>query len=155
MERTIVLIKPDALQRGLIGDILSRFERKGLKVVGMKMVKLDEDLLNEWYAHHKDKPFFPDIVHFMTWTPIVAFVLEGLDAIPAVRKIVGTTKGREAEAGSIRGDFGMSGQQNLVHASDSPENAKKEISIIFDKHELFDYESVTEVLIYGTEERKS
>lgn len=155
MERTIVLIKPDALQRGLIGDILSRFERKGLKVVGMKMVKLDEDLLNEWYAHHKDKPFFPDIVHFMTWTPIVAFVLEGLDAIPAVRKIVGTTKGREAEAGSIRGDFGMSGQQNLVHASDSPENAKKEISIIFDKHELFGYESVTEVLIYGTEERKS
>lgn len=154
MERTIVLIKPDALQRGLIGDILNRFERKGLKVVGMKMIRMDEDLLSEWYAHHKDKPFFPEIVSFMTWTPIVAFVLEGLDAIAAVRKIVGTTKGREAEAGSIRGDFGMSGQQNLVHASDSPENAKKEISIIFQKHELFDYESVTEVLIYGVEERE-
>lgn len=154
MERTIVLIKPDALQRGLIGDILNRFERKGLKVVGMKMIRMDEDVLGEWYAHHKDKPFFPEIVNFMTWTPIVAFVLEGLDAIAAVRKIVGTTKGREAEAGSIRGDFGMSGQQNLVHASDSAENAQKEIGIIFDKDELFEYESLTEALIYGAEERK-
>ena len=153
MHRTCVLVKPDGLQRGLIGEIVGRFERKGLKLVGLKMLRLDESFLEQWYAHLKDKPFFGEIKEFMTWTPIVAMVWEGLEAIPAVRKIVGVTKAREAEAGSIRGDLGMSGQQNLIHASDSEENAKKEIGLIFESAELFDYSSTTEALIYGKAER--
>jgi nucleoside-diphosphate kinase len=155
MQRTVVLVKPDALQRGLIGEITGRFEKKGLKLVGIKMIKLTDSILDEWYAHHKDKSFFPKLKEFMAWTPIVAMVWEGLDAIPAVRKIVGTTKGREAEAGSIRGDLGMSGQQNLIHASDSPEAAKKEIGLLFDDNEIFEYVSATECLIYTKEELTS
>lgn len=153
MEKTVVLIKPDGLQRGLVGEILHRFERKGIKIIGLKMVRLTDHILDEWYIHHKDKSFFSDLKKFMMWTPIVAICLEGLDVIAAVRKIVGTTKGREAEAGSIRGDFGMSGSQNIIHASDSPESAKKEIGLIFDENELFTYESATECLIYSKEER--
>lgn len=152
-QRTCVLVKPDGLQRGLIGEIITRFERKGLKLVGLKMTRLDESILEEWYSHLKDKPFFPEIKEFMTWTPIVAMAWEGLEAIPAVRKIVGITKAREAEAGSIRGDLGMSGQQNLIHASDSEEAAAKEISLVFNQAELHDYTSATEVLIYGKAER--
>lgn len=155
MEQTVVLIKPDALQRGFVGEIMHRFERKGLKLLGIKMVALTDEILDEWYAHHKDKDFFPRIKAFMEWTPIVAMVWEGLEAIAAVRKIVGTTKGREAEAGSIRGDYGMSGQQNLIHASDSKESAQKEINLIFDKSELFKYVSATECLIYSQEEREN
>ena len=146
------MIKPDALQRGLIGEIIQRFERKGLKLLGIKMLSLNDEILDRWYAHHKDKSFFADLKKFMSWTPIVAMVWQGLDGISTVRKIVGTTKGREAEAGSIRGDFGMSGQQNLIHASDSPASAQKEITLIFNKDELFDYESATECLIYSKEE---
>jgi nucleoside-diphosphate kinase len=147
-QKTIVLIKPDALQRGLIGEITHRFERKGLKLVAMKMTLLTDDILDEWYAHHKEKSFFSDLKQFMMWTPVIAMVWEGLDAIPAVRKIVGVTKSREAEAGSIRGDFGMSGSHNLIHASDSEEAANKEIGLIFKKHELFNYQRTTEPLIY-------
>lgn len=153
MQQTAVLIKPDAFQRGLIGEIMQRFERKGLKIVGLKMMTLTDDILDEWYEHHKDKSFFSDLKSFMMWTPIVAMVWEGQEAISAVRKIVGTTKGYEAEAGSIRGDFGMSGQQNLIHASDSPESAKKEVGLLFNKKELFKYESASECLIYAQEER--
>jgi len=153
MEKTVVLVKPDALQRGLTGEIVQRFDRKGLKLVGIKMLKLTDEILNEWYIHHKDKSFFPKLKDFMEWTPIVAMVWEGLDAIATVRKIVGTTKGREAEAGSIRGDFGMSGSQNLIHASDSPETAVKEEKLIFKNSEIFDYQSASECLIYSEEER--
>ena len=149
----MVLVKPDALQRGLTGEIVQRFDRKGLKLVGIKMLKLTDEILNEWYIHHKDKSFFPKLKDFMEWTPIVAMVWEGLDAIATVRKIVGTTKGREAEAGSIRGDFGMSGSQNLIHASDSPETAVKEEKLIFKNSEIFDYQSASECLIYSEEER--
>lgn len=152
MEKTVVLIKPDALQRGLTGEIIHRFDRKGLKLVGIKMLKLTDEILDEWYAHHRDKSFFPDLKNFMEWTPIVAMVWEGLDAVATVRKIVGTTKGREAEAGSIRGDFGMSGSQNLIHASDSVEAAEKERRLIFDDSEIFDYVSASECLIYSREE---
>lgn len=152
MQKTVVLVKPDGLQRGLVGEIVHRFERKGLKLVGIKMFQLDDAILDEWYAHHKDKSFFKDLKAFMMWTPIVAMVWEGLEAVPAVRKIVGTTKGREAEAGSIRGDFGMSGSYNLIHASDSEEAAKKELHLIFDRSEVFDYESTSQVLIYSKEE---
>jgi nucleoside-diphosphate kinase len=153
MQRTVVLIKPDGVQRGLVGEIMHRFERKGLKLVGIKMILLTDEILDEWYAHHKDKAFFADLKSFMTWTPIVAMVWEGLEAVPAVRKIVGITKSREAEAGSIRGDFGMSGSQNIIHASDSEESAQKEISLIFEENEVFTYESGSECLIYATDER--
>lgn len=153
-QRTLVLVKPDAVQRGLIGEITHRFERKGLKLVGLKMIKMTDGIVDEWYAHHRDKAFFSDLKKFITWTPLVAMVWEGLECIPAVRKIVGTTKAREAEAGSIRGDFGMSGQQNLIHASDSEESSKKEIGLVFEEHEIFTYESGMECLIYPEAELK-
>ena len=152
MERTIVLIKPDGLQRGLVGEIIHRFERKGLKLVGIKMIRLTDEILDNWYAHHKDKPFFATLKSFMEWTPVVAMAWEGVEAIAAVRKIVGITKSREAEAGSIRGDFGMSGSQNIIHASDSAESAEKEMGLIFNGDELFGYDSATDLLIYSKEE---
>lgn len=153
MEKTVVLVKPDGLQRGLVGEIVGRFEKKGLKLAGIKMLVLTDEILEDWYVHHKDKSFFADLKKFMTWTPIVAMVWEGLECIQAVRKIVGITKGREAEAGSIRGDLGMSGSQNLIHASDSKEAAEKELKLLFQKDEVFAYESGMECLIYGEEER--
>lgn len=151
-QQTVVLVKPDALQRGLTGEIISRFDRKGLKLTGIKMISLNDEILDKWYEHHKDKSFFSDLKKFMEWTPIVAMLWEGIEAISAVRKIVGTTKGREAEAGSIRGDLGMSGQHNLIHASDSEDAAKKEKDLIFEEDEIFKYESATECLIYSKEE---
>ncbi len=152
MERTVVLIKPDGLQRGLVGEIMHRFERKGLKLVGIKMIRLTDDILDSWYAHHKDKPFFTTLKSFMEWTPVVAMLWEGVEAINAVRKIVGITKSREAEAGSIRGDFGMSGSQNIIHASDSQDAAEKEMGLIFNGDEIFEYDSATDLLIYSKEE---
>lgn len=152
-ERTLVLVKPDGLQRGLVGQIISRFERKGLKLIGLKMMSLNDAVLEEHYSHLKDKPFFGGIRNFMQSTPVVAMVWEGLEVIPACRKIVGITKGREAEAGSIRGDFAMSIQQNLIHASDSPENAKEEIVRFFDESELFDYDKSEMHHIYADDER--
>src|SRR3989339_1697317 len=116
LQQSVVLIKPDALQRGLIGEIIGRFERKGLKLVGLKMVQMTDEMLSEWYVEHKDRSFFGDLTSFMGSMPIVAMAWEGVDAEPVVRKLVGTTLGREAEAGSIRGDFGMSQQFNLIHA---------------------------------------
>ena len=147
-----MLIKPDGIQRGLVGEIMHRFERKGLKLVGLKMVTMTDAMLDSWYAHHKDKPFFKDLKTFMRWTPVVAMVWEGLEAIAAVRKIVGITKAREAEAGSIRGDFGMSGSQNIIHASDSLESAEKELGLIFNGDEIFDYKSGMDSLIYSKSE---
>ena len=152
MEKTVVLVKPDGLQRGLVGEIIHRFERKGLKLVGVKMVRLTDEILENWYAHHKDKPFFKTLKDFMEWTPVVAMVWEGLEAIAAVRKVVGITKSREAEAGSIRGDFGMSGSQNIIHASDSPESAEKELGLIFNADEIFDYDSASDLLVYSKDE---
>jgi nucleoside-diphosphate kinase len=152
MQRTAVLVKPDGLQRGLVGKIITRFEDKGLKLVGIKMVSLTDDIIDNWYSHLREKSFFGDIKEFMKWTPIVAMVWEGVEAIPAVRKIVGITKAREAEAGSIRGDFGMSGSQNIIHASDSPESAEKEIGLLFNADELFDYKSGMDALIYDKKE---
>lgn len=154
MQRTAVLVKPDGLQRGLIGEIMHRFERKGMKLIGLKMMRLSDELLDTWYVHHKEKSFFTDLKAFMTWTPIVAMVWEGQEAISAVRKIVGVTKGYDAEAGSIRGDFAMSGSQNLIHASDSAENAEREIGLIFAPEEIFQYETAEACLIYSEFERK-
>lgn len=154
MQQSVVLVKPDGLQRGLIGEIVTRFERKGLKLAGLKMMVLNDEVLDQWYAHYKEKPFFPALKSFMMQTPIIAMVWEGLEAIDTIRKLVGVTKGRAAEAGSIRGDFAMSQSNNLIHASDSEEGAKKEMSLIFKKGELFEYTSGVECLVYSEEERK-
>lgn len=153
MTRTAVLVKPDGLQRGLIGEIISRFERKGLKLVGMKMVSMSDAQLTDWYVEHKGKSFFGDLKSFMGSLPIVAMAWEGIDAVPVVRKLVGTTLGREAEAGSIRGDYGMSQQYNLIHASSSEEDAEREIGIVFPPDEIFDYGTVVEEVIYADYER--
>jgi len=154
IQQTVVLVKPDALQRGLAGEIISRFERKGLKLVGIKMISFTDKIVEAWYAHHRDKSFFADIKRFMTWTPVVAMVWEGVECIDAVRKVIGITKSRAAEAGSIRGDLGMSTSQNLIHGSDSVKSAVKEISLIFQPHEIFAYKSVSECLIYSKEDFK-
>lgn len=154
MQRSVVLVKPDGLQRQLIGEIVHRFERKGLKLVALKMMVMDDAILDQWYVHHKEKSFFPSLKKFMMQTPIVAMVWEGLDAITTIRQLVGVTKGREAEGGSIRGDFAMSQSNNLIHASDSEEGAAKETAMIFKKTELFDYTSNVDVLIYSDDERK-
>ena len=151
-EKTLVLIKPDAVQRNLIGEIISRFEKKGFKLVAMKMIQLDEPILKKWYHEYKDAPFFPQIASYMSWTPIIAMILEGYNAVALVRRIVGTRKGYEAAAGSIRGDWVMSGGNNLVHASDSLENAKREMKIVFAPEEIHEYKTITEQLIYSEDE---
>lgn len=153
MERTCVLVKPDALQRNLLGEIICRFELKGLKIIGLKMVKLSDLTLDEHYAHHREKSFFPVLKRFMQSAPVIAMVLEGLDAIEAVRIIVGPTKGRTAPAGTIRGDLAMSTQANLVHASDSKEGAEQEVRRFFSADELFTYDKGDMAWVYGEEER--
>ncbi|MEK7451688.1 MAG: nucleoside-diphosphate kinase [Patescibacteria group bacterium] len=152
-ERTLVIVKPDALQRNLLGKIIERFERKGLKIVGLKMIQLDDVLLDEHYDHHKDKPFFDGLKKFMKGSPVAVMVLEGLEAIKAVRMICGATSGRQADMGTIRGDFSMSTQANIVHASDSIETAEKEIRRFFGGKELFDYRKIDFEHVYGEEER--
>lgn len=152
-ERAVVLVKPDGLQRGLVGEIVTRFERKGLKLVAVKMVRLSDEILEEWYAHHKDKPFFPKLKSFIQASPVVAMLWEGLECVDAVRKITGITKARAAEAGSIRGDLAMSHQLNLIHASDTPENAQKEQNLLFSQDEIYDYQKDIELFVYSEEER--
>ena len=153
MERTLVLIKPDAIQRGLIGQLLNRFERKGLKLIGIKMMRLDDAILREHYAHIADKPFFGGVSFFMQSTPVIAVCFEGLEVVSAVRLLCGITKSREADAGSIRGDFAMSVSCNVVHASDSSEAAVKEIRRFFRDDELFDYDKTEYLHVYGEDER--
>jgi nucleoside-diphosphate kinase len=152
MERTLILIKPDAIQRGLIGRIISRFEEKGLKLAGIKFLTLTDELLKEHYSHLADKPFFGGIKRFMQLTPVVAICLEGVDCVETVRRLCGITKAREAAPGTIRGDWAMSVQANLVHASDSLETAQKEVARFFDDSELFEYESVRTQTIYSEDE---
>ncbi len=148
IEQTLVLIKPDALQRNLIGEIIVRFEKKGLKIAGLKMLHLSDVILEEHYAHHKHKPFFAQLKEFMCSAPVVAIVLEGLNSVEAVRRLVGPTYGSTADVGSIRGDLAMT-NINLAHAADSVEEAKKEIERFFTKDELFAYKKIDEDLIYG------
>jgi nucleoside-diphosphate kinase len=154
-EKTLLLIKPDAIQRGLIGDIIGRFERKGLKVAGMKMMRLDEAILREHYSHIADKPFFPGVSKFMSSSPVIALCLEGLEVVKAVRILCGITKAREADAGSIRGDLAMSVACNVVHASDTLENAKKEVPRFFVEDELFSYDKSEYMFVYADDERRS
>lgn len=148
----MVLVKPDGLQRGLVGEVIHRFERKGLKLVGIKMLRLDDPVLEKWYSHHKDKPFFAGLQNYMKSSPVVAMLWEGVETVAAVRKITGTTLAREAESGSIRGDFAMSQQFNLIHASETVEIAKKEESLIFNSEEIFDYPRTVDPHIYTEEE---
>ena len=152
MERTLILIKPDAIQRGLVGKIITRFEEKGLTLVGIKFLRLTDSLLNEHYSHLADKPFFAGTKRFMQTTPVIAICLEGLDSVETVRRLCGITKAREAAPGTIRGDWAMSVQANLVHASDSIETANKEIARFFGKAELFEYESAIISAIYSEDE---
>lgn len=131
MERTLILLKPDALQRGLVGRIIARFEDKGLKLVGMKLMKIAKDLAEKHYAPHKGKPFYPGLVQFMTSAPVVAMALEGIDAIKIARTMMGATFGADAAPGTLRGDFGVSRSFNLVHGSDSAESAARELELFF------------------------
>ncbi len=153
MERTVVLVKPDGVQRGLIGKIIARFEDKGFRLAGLKMISLNDAILDEWYVHHKDKSFFPDLKRYMMSYPIVAMLWEGIDAATTIRTMIGITKAREAAPGTIRGDFAMSQQYNLIHASESAEAARKEEALIFESAEIFDWEKVDIVHIYASEER--
>ena len=152
MERSLILIKPDAIQRGLIGRVIARFEDKGLKVVGVKLLKLTDELCSEHYSHLADKPFFPGIKQFMQQTPVVALCLEGLDCVETVRSLCGITKARAAAPGTIRGDWAMSIQANLVHAADSLETATKEVARFFTDSELFEYDSARTATIYSEDE---
>lgn len=154
MEQTVVLVKPDGLQRGLVGEIINRFERKGLRLASMKMISMTDPILDEWYSHHKDKPFFPGLKAYMKSFPIVAMLWEGSEAAVTVRKMVGITKAREAEPGTIRGDFAMSQQYNLIHASESKEAAEKEAGLLFTNDEIFPWEKQDYSHIYVEEERK-
>ena len=138
MERTLILIKPDAVARGLVGRILQRFEDKGLTILGLKQCHIDAPLASAHYAAHKAKPFYEPLVKFITSGPVTAAVVEGVDAIEVVRALVGSTDGKKAAIGTIRGDFGMSTRYNLVHASDSPESASEEIQRFFSPGELPD-----------------
>lgn len=133
MEKTLVILKPDCVGRRLVGRILSRFEEKGLAIAGMRMEMIDRETAERHYAEHKGKPFYPGLVDFITSAPVVVLALQGVEAIAVVRKMVGATSGRAAEPGSIRGDFGMSKGFNLVHASDSPESAARELDLFFGK----------------------
>jgi len=139
MERSLVLIKPDAMKRNLAGAILARFEQRGLKTVGLKMLHMDEALAKRHYAVHEGKPFFTDLVKYITSTPIVAIVFEGDNAIELIQRTMGSTDPKKADKGTIRADFGIDIQNNAVHGSDSPENAAKEIKLFFKDKETFSY----------------
>jgi len=155
MQQTAVLVKPDALQRGLVGEIISRIEKKGLKIVGLKMVSFEGDLVANWYSHIKDKDFFPRVRTFMTSTPIVALVIEGYEAVDVVRRLCGEERrGWKAEQGSLRGDLSMSGGFNIVHSSDSLESANREIPLLFKANEIHTYDSLTQVLVYDEDEKQ-
>jgi len=154
MEKTLVILKPSAIQRALIGKVIDRFQQKGLTVVGCKMMQLDESILREHYAHLVDRPFFPSLIRSMTATPVIVMCLSGVDVVSVVRAMTGATNSRAAAPGTIRGDFGMSGQENIVHASDSPENAVIEINRFFKPEEIFDYKPITFASVYAPDEQK-
>lgn len=136
MERTFVMFKPDCMERGLLGSILSRFERKGLRLIAMKMLRITPDLAKQHYAEHVEKPFYPGLEEFITASPVVATVLEGPEVVRVVRDMLGATSGLKAAPGTIRGDHSASRQMNLVHASDSPESAAREIDLYFQADEI-------------------
>ncbi|MFP4054669.1 MAG: nucleoside-diphosphate kinase [Phycisphaerae bacterium] len=148
MERTLVVIKPDAVQRGLVGEITARFERKGLKPIAMKMSAVSDSTARKMYVVHKGKDFYEPLVAFVTSSPVVAMVLEGRGAIATVREMLGKTNGSDAAPGTIRGDFALSTRHNLVHGSDSPASADREIAVFFEAHELLDYTRPMDEWVY-------
>lgn len=152
MEQTLCILKPSAVGRFLIGEIISRIERKGLIISGMKMMQLDEEILRAHYAHLVDKPFFPEIVKSMTATPVVVLAISGVDAVNVFRAMTGVTNGRQAQSGTLRGDFCMSNQANIVHASDSVENAATELNRFFKPEEIFNWTPQQISYLYGNGE---
>lgn len=152
MEQTLVILKPSCIERALVGDVIKRIQQKGIIITGLKMMQLDEKILREHYAHLVDKPFFPGLAASMMASPVVCMVLKGVDVVEVFRKMTGVTNGRKAEPGTLRGDFCMSGQTNIVHASDSVENAKIEIARFFKPEEVFDYTPACVNFLYGEDE---
>ena len=148
MERTFVMIKPDGVQRGLIGEIISRIERKGLKIVGMKMLRISHELAQKHYAEHRGKPFFDSLISYITSGPVVAMVVEGKEAVKVMRTLVGKTNPIEASPGTIRGDYAMDVGRNVIHASDSIESANREISLFFNEEEIIEYKKFDEEWVY-------
>lgn len=140
VERTLVLVKPDGVRRGLIGEVISRFERKGFRIVALKMLRMNKDQAMNFYSVHREKPFFNDLVDFITSGPIVAMVLEGEEAISVVRLMIGATDGRKAAPGTIRGDFALSIQENIVHASDSKESFEREFKVVFSEEDIVSWD---------------
>jgi nucleoside-diphosphate kinase len=148
LERTLIIAKPDAVQRGLSGEILRRFEQRGLRLIGMKFMIVSRDLAAQHYAEHEGKPFYNGLVDYITSGPVVVMAFEGLNAIVAARTTIGATKPHESAAGTIRGDYGMDIGRNLVHGSDSPESGEREVSIFFDDDELISWERDTDRWIF-------
>lgn len=147
-ERTLIIVKPDAVQRGLTGEIVKRFEQRGLRIIGMKFIQIDQELAEKHYDVHRDRPFFGDLVAYITSAPSVVIALEGTDAIAAARKTIGATKPSESDAGTIRGDYGLEIGRNLVHGSDSVENGEIEIGNFFTDDELVTWERATDPWIF-------
>lgn len=152
MEKTLVIFKPCTLQRGLVGEILNLFERKGLRLAGLKMMQLTDELLTEHYSHLKEKPFFQQVKDSMMATPVIVCCFEGVGAVATVRALAGSTNGRNATPGTIRGDYSMSSQENIVHTSDSLETAELELNRFFKSEELFDYVQATFDYLYAKDE---
>ncbi len=144
MERTLIILKPDAIQRGLIGTLIARIEQRGLRIAGLKMLWVSPELAERHYGEHRGKAFYEPLLRFITSAPVVALVVEGPQAISVMRMLMGKTDARQADPGTIRGDFGLSNRHNLVHGSDSPESAEREIALWFTPEELFSYHRPTE-----------
>lgn len=154
MQQSLIILKPSTVQRGLVGEVIDRFQKKGLIIAGIKMMTLSDEILREHYAHLVDRPFFPSLVRSMQATPVIVMCLRGVDVVEVVRGMIGATNSRKAAPGTIRGDFGMSGQENIVHASDSPENAEIEVKRFFKPEEIFDYTPITIPATYAPDELK-
>jgi len=148
IEKSFVMIKPDAVKRRLIGEVISRFEKRGLKIVAAKMLNISQDLAQQHYGEHKEKPFFNDLVEYITSSAVLAMVIEGDECISLIRKMVGATNPKEADLGTIRGDFALDTGRNIIHASDSVQSAKREIALFFDESEICPYQMPDEHLIY-------
>lgn len=153
MEKTLLIFKPSAVQRGLVGDVLSRFERKGLRIAALKMAQLTPEVLRQHYAHLVQKPFYPLIEESMMAAPVVLCCLEGVDAVQVVHEMAGATNGRKAQPGTVRGDYCMSNQENIIHTSDSPETAKAELARFFVPSDYFDYELPVQKYLYAPDEQ--
>jgi nucleoside-diphosphate kinase len=148
MERSLIILKPDAIQRGLVGEIITRFEKKGIHLAGMKFMNIPQQLAETHYEPHKGKPFYQGLVAFMTSSPVVVMALEGKDVINISRRMMGATFGSKAEPGTIRGDYGVSNSFNLIHGSDSPESAERELKLFFKPEEMLSWQPASQAWVY-------